>query len=166
MPGDGACVASGDAAKAEFTELTHRLAQTRRRLRITQASLGGALGLTGVSIANWEGGRVPSAANFILWAEALGQAFVVVDEDRRRHQPRPVPRTDEPIEQYRLRCIALVLRDRRLEADLTQEAVGERLDVSPWTVQMWENARRVPRSVHLIQWCCVLGCRLDLTPAR
>jgi transcriptional regulator with XRE-family HTH domain len=166
VPGDGACVACVDAAKTEFTDLVHRLAQTRRHRRITQASLGGVLGLTGVSIANWEGGRVPSAGNFILWAEALDLAFVVVDEARRRYQPRPVPRADESIEQYRLRCIALVLRDRRLEADLTQETVGERLDVSPWTVQMWENARRVPRIAHLIQWCCVLGCRLDLAPAR
>jgi transcriptional regulator with XRE-family HTH domain len=162
VPGDVACA---DAAKAEFADIVRRLAQTRRRLRVTQASLGDSLGLTGVSIANWEGGRVPSAANLILWAAALGQSFVVVDEARRPHRPRPVPRADEPIEQYRLRCIAIVLRERRLEADLTQEEMGARLDVSPWTIQMWENARRVPRIVHLIQWCGVLGCRLDLAPA-
>jgi transcriptional regulator with XRE-family HTH domain len=150
----------------ELADLAERLAAERRRQRLTQAQVGASLGLTGVSIANWEGGRVPSAGNFILWAEALDLAFVVIDEARRRYQPRPVPRANEPIERYRLRCIAIVLRDRRLEADLTQETVGERLDVSPWTVQMWENARRVPRIAHLIDWCDVLGCRLDLAPTR
>ena len=59
---------------------------------------------------------------------------------------------------------ALLLRDIRREADLTQEMIGERLRVSAWTIQMWEGARRVPRVTRLIEWCSVLGCRLALTP--
>ena len=147
-----------------LAELVAYLADTRRRQRVTQARLGEALGLTGVSIANWEGGRIPSAGNFVQWADALGRRLVVVDGDRAVWSAaRPVPRLGgEAVYLYRLRVLALTLRNVRLEAGLTQEAVGERLGVSPWTVQMWENARRLPRMPRLADWCDALGCRLEL----
>lgn len=147
-----------------LAELAWQLAEERRWQGITQASLGAALGKSGVSIANWESGRVPSVANFVRWADALGRRLVVVDREYAVWSPpRPVPRGGgEETHLYRLRVLALTLRQVRLEAGLTQEQVGQRLGVSGWTVQMWENSARLPRMGRLADWCGVLGCRIEL----
>jgi transcriptional regulator with XRE-family HTH domain len=151
-----------------LAELFAQLAAVRRRQGSTQAQVGAALGLTGVSIANWEGGRVPSAGNFVLWAEALSQRLVVVDGvGAVWTASRPVPRLGgEETHLYRLRVLALTLRNVRESSGALQPEVGARLGVSGWTVQMWENARRVPRLPRLVTWCDVLGCRLELRRRR
>ena len=144
--------------------LVDELAGVRRRRQVTQAALGAPLGLSGMSIANWEGGRVPSAWNFVRWAQALRLRLVVLDESGAVWAPSsPVPRASgEQTHLYRLRVLALTLRNVRLEAGMTQEQVAATLGVSTWSVQMWENARRLPRMPWLIEWCAVLGCRLEL----
>ena len=167
--GDGASCTGpdhGDACAAVvLAALIQQLAEARRRLDITRTSLGEALGITPMAVAHWEHGRdAPSAGNFVLWAQALGFTATVTDRSHNRYAVRAVPRREEKPEEFRIRSIALVLRDVRREAELTQETVGERLQVSAWTIQMWEGARRVPRITRLIQWCAVLGCHLALTP--
>lgn len=158
--------ATGNAdAAVVLAALIQELAEARRRLDVTLTSLSQELGITPMAVAHWEHGRdAPSAGNFILWAEALGFKATVLDRAGMRYATRAVPRRGENAEQFRIRSIALLLRDIRREAELTQEALGERLQVSAWTIQMWEGARRVPRVTRLIQWCSVLGCRLALTP--
>jgi transcriptional regulator with XRE-family HTH domain len=151
-----------------LAELFAQLAAVRRRRGSTQAQVGAVLGLTGVSIANWEGGRIPSAGNFVLWAEALSQRLAVVDgAGAVRTPPRPVPQVDgEKTHLYRLRVLALTLRNVREFSGALQPEVGALLGVSGWTVQMWENGRRVPRLPRLVTWCEVLGCRLELRERR
>ena len=145
--------------------LVDELAEARRRQDVTRTAVGDAMGLTPMAIAHWEHRRdLPSTANFILWARSLGFTVVVVDGTGAVHAPRLVPLRAEPPEEYRMRCIAQVLRDVRLEADLTQEQIGEQLGVSTTTVQHWEGGHRVPRLVRLTAWCVALGCRLVLKP--
>jgi len=149
-----------------IAELVDALAGARRRQEVTHSAVAAAIGVTKGAVAGWEAHRdLPSAGTFILWATALGCTPVVVDESSGRVlTARPAPRAMEAPQEYRLRCFARVLRDARLEADLTQEQVAERLKVSQWTMQHWEASRRVPRLVRLVQWCRVLGCRFELKP--
>jgi transcriptional regulator with XRE-family HTH domain len=148
-------------ALAEFVDV---LTEARKRQDVSVASVADALGLTEMAVAHWEKRRDdPSAGNFVLWAMALGFTVAVVDEASGAVlATRPAPRSDEAPEEYRLRCVALVLRDARKEAELLQAEVGRRLGVSEWSVQQWENGRRLPRLVRLLEWCAVLGCRLEL----
>jgi len=147
--------------------LVDELTRARRGQDATRVAVAAVIGVTPAAVAGWEHGRdLPSAWNFILWARALGFTVVVVDETGAVHAARLVPHRAEPPGEYRMRCIARVLRDVRQEADLTQGQIGERLGVSVWTIQMWEGAQRVPRLVRLFEWCGVLGCRLELRDGR
>ena len=147
-----------------LAELVAQLVEARRRQGKTQAQVGATLGLKGVSIAVWEGGRVPSAVSFVRWAEAVAQRPVVVDGDGAVWTTeRPVPRLgDEQVHLYRLRVLALTLRNVRISAGIPQRELGARLGVGAWTVQMRENGGRLPRVPGLIGWCGALGCRLEL----
>lgn len=140
------------------------LADSRGHQGVTRANLADALGITEMAVSHWEKRRAdPSAANFVLWAHALGFTVTVVDEASGAViATRPAPRTYEAPEEYRLRCIALLLRDVRRDLGLLQAEVGQRLGASEWSVQRWENGGRLPRLVRLLEWCSVLGCRLEL----
>ena len=160
----GARIDCKTIAGEELSNLVGELVEARRRLNVTQVDLSGTLGITPVSVSGWEARHdLPTPINLFLWARALGYAVAIADRSRRRYAARPAPRADESPEQYWIRCVVLILRDIRQEANLTQAEVGRHLSVSTWTVHMWENMRRVPRISKLAEWCCVLDCRLILT---
>jgi len=159
-------VGSAPRATAELHDAITRLRAARDAQNITQASAAEALGVTPAAIAGWEHERNwPSSPNFILWARALGFEVVVTDDKGVKLVPaRPVPKTkgEEP-HHYRLRCLALTLRERRLDINLRQEDVAEPLRVSSWTVAQWEHSYRVPTLPGLVAWCHPVRCRLTLS---
>lgn len=151
-------------AGSPYADLAERLRAARERQELSLASVARALEVTGPAVAHWEKCiEYPSAPNLVQWAAALGLHLVVADLDGQvLASGRPVPRRNEPVELYRLRCLTGVLRAERLRSDVTQETIGDRLCVSAWTVQMWEGGRRLPRVPRLIAWCQVLNCRINL----
>ena len=144
--------------------LVDQLAQARRRQRVAVVDVAAAIGVTPGAVGGWEHHRdQPSPGALYLWALALGRSVRVVDDASGRWlSVRPAPRAGETPERLWLRCTVLTLRDVRREVDLTQAQIGERLGVSAWAVQMWENSRRTPQLPHLAEWCDALGCRLEL----
>jgi len=144
--------------------LVDALARLRRRERATHAGVAEAVGVTEAAVAGWEKHRdMPSVGSLFLWATALGRMLVVVDDASGRWLAvRTVPRSGEGPERLWMRGTALTLRDARREAEMTQQQVAEQLQVSTWAVGMWENSRRTPLLPQLVQWCAVLGCRLEL----
>lgn len=151
-----------DAANA-ITDLVARLVEARRRQGATQLDVAEALGLTPMSVSGWEQGEdAPTPAHLIRWARALGCTVRVVDQSGCWLWARPAPSVGETPEEYWIRCTILILRETRQEAGLLQRHIAERIGVSEWTVQMWENGRRLPLLRALTDWCAALGCRLEL----
>lgn len=150
----------GDAAAG----LVEQLARARRQQGVTQVDVAAAIGVTTAAVCGWEAHRDwPSPGSLCLWAMALGRSVRVVDDASGRWLSVSVaPRAGEAPQWYWLRCTVRTLRDVRREAGLTQAQVGELLGVSGWSVQMWENSRRVPALSRLLEWCGVLGCRLEV----
>ncbi len=140
-----------------------QLQAARQQRALSQRGLGARLGMAEIVVGKWENNAdLPSAGSFVRWAHALGHSVDILDRKRRPITQRPAPRHLEPFEDYEIRRIAAALKHARTEAELTQENLGELLDVSEWTVRMWETARRQPRILHLIRWADALGCRVVL----
>lgn len=75
---------------------------------------------------------------------------------------RPAPRHHESFEDYEIRRLAAALRQARIDAAHTQRTLGDLLEVSGWTVRMWETARCEPRIPHLLAWADAIDCRVVL----
>lgn len=52
------------------------------------------------------------------------------------------------------------LKALRVNADMTQEAAAEKLNVSKKTLQNWENNATFPTAQQLMKVCSVYGCEL------
>ena len=53
------------------------------------------------------------------------------------------------------------IRERRKAAGLTQEALGEKLDMAAQTVSKWERDESMPDAALLPKLADALGCSLD-----
>lgn len=157
--------AAGEGFAHEYLSgLILQLQAARRQRSLSQRGLGARLGMAEIVVGKWENNAdLPSAGSFVRWAHALGHSVDVLDRRRRTIAQRPTPHYLEPFEDYEIRRIAAALKHSRIEADHTQQKLGELLDVSEWTVRMWETARRQPRILHLIRWADALGCRVVLS---
>jgi transcriptional regulator with XRE-family HTH domain len=154
-------VAVEQGARAALRELTGQLRAARRELRITQEALAVGLGVSVLALVNWENGKdVPSVEHLVRWAETL--RFILVVDGAARSGLVPVPRAQESVQTFRIRCLATALAQAREQADLTQDQIGDRLGVSAWSVHMWETGRRTPRTLRLITWCGTVNRRLTL----
>lgn len=163
MPPDTSAADEGPA-REYLSSLILQLQAARQQRGLSQRGLGSRLGMAEIVVGKWENNAdLPSAGSFVRWAHALGHAVDILDRDRRPIALRPAPSRQEPFELYEMRRIAAALKRARIEAELTQEQLGELLAVSEWTIRMWETARRQPRIVHLIRWADALGCRVVLT---
>lgn len=58
--------------------------------------------------------------------------------------------------------IVTVLRARRLELGLTQEAVGELIGCADRLINKFECGLKQPSPRMLVHWCEALGCRLSV----
>ena len=146
--------------------LIHILREGRRELRITQLDLATQLGVTEITVVEWETRRdTPATGNLFRWAHTLGYVVEIRELSSGKllkdADSSPRARTVES----RMRRIPRRLRQVRVERGLTQEELSVELDVSTWTVRMWESAQRTPRLVHLVAWCRILSCQLALVKA-
>lgn len=53
------------------------------------------------------------------------------------------------------------LRSIRLDANMTQEELAQRLGIAREAIAKWETGRNYPRMDLAIQTACILGCGLD-----
>jgi transcriptional regulator with XRE-family HTH domain len=156
--------ATDEFAQTYITELIRELQAARLSLPISQRRLSAQLGLTEFVVRRWET-RVdsPFTGNFVRWAHALGYRVNILTPERDSDAERPEPHESESFELDEFTRIAAALRRSRIDAGLTQKALGDALSISGWTMSMWELAQRQPRILHLIKWADALGCRLVLT---
>jgi DNA-binding XRE family transcriptional regulator len=56
------------------------------------------------------------------------------------------------------------LRRRRIDEDVSQERVGERMGVSLQSISRWERHSYYPRPLVVIAWSTALGCEPELWP--
>jgi len=63
-----------------------------------------------------------------------------------------------------LRIISRALQARRKELKMTQEALAEKLDIAPTTLQFIEQCRRYPSFPMFVYICRVLQLEIDLSP--
>lgn len=153
-----------DSARDYLSGLILQLQAARQQRALSQRGLGARLGMAEIVVGKWENyADLPSAGSFVRWAHALDYTVNIVDRRRRPIAHRPTPRRLESFEDYEIRRIATALKQARIDADHTQESLGELLGVSEWTIRMWETARRQPRILHLIRWADALNCRVALT---
>lgn len=146
------------AAVERLRALCADLRRARRGLRLSQEELAAGLGVSALAVGSWETGKdMPSAGNFVRWADAVGY---VVKVEGAALEVVLVPRRGEPFDQFQLRRLMTELAGARERMDWTQEMVGAALGVSAWSVHMWETAHRVPRVLRLVAWCQVVHCRL------
>src|ERR1051326_6433616 len=72
MP-DDAAGEGREAAAPVINGLIQTLREARRAARITQLDLAGRLGVTELTVVEWEARRdVPATGNLFRWAQALG----------------------------------------------------------------------------------------------
>lgn len=143
--------------------LVAQLAAARKQQGFSQRRLGARLGMAEIVVGKWENhADLPSAASFMRWTHALDHSVQIRDRSRRPIAQQPTPRHHEPFEDYEIRRLATALKQARIDVQVTQQMLGELVDVSEWTIRMWETARRPPRIMHLIQWADVLGCAVVL----
>jgi transcriptional regulator with XRE-family HTH domain len=147
-----------------LSELIHELQVTRLSLPLSQRRLSAQLGLTEFVVRRWETGvDLPFTGNFVRWAHALGYSVSLLDPDRQPVAADPQPLKSEAPELSEFRRIATALRRARTDTGFTQKTLADALDISGWTMSMWELAQRQPRILHLIKWADALECRLVLT---
>jgi len=162
MP-DNATGESREAA-ASISGLIQTLRETRRAGRITQLDLAARLGVTELTVVEWEARRdVPATGNLFRWAQALGYVVEVRESSSGETVGDPAPPSRTVSVESRMRRIPKLLRQKRVAVGLTQEELGVELSVSTWTIRMWESGQRTPRLAHLVAWCTILDCQLALT---
>lgn len=165
MP-DNATGESREAATTAINSLVQILREARRAGRITQLDLAARLGVTELTIVEWEARRdVPATGNLFRWASVLGYVVEVRESSSGETLGDPDPPSRSVSVESRLRRISKLLRQTRVAGGFTQEELGAELSVSTWTIRMWESGQRTPRLAHLVAWCTILGCRLELARA-
>lgn len=65
--------------------------------------------------------------------------------------------------QSELRVISQTIQDRRKALGLTQEALAEKLDIAPTTLQFIEQGRRYPSLPMLAHICVVMKMKIQLS---
>jgi ribosome-binding protein aMBF1 (putative translation factor) len=82
-----------------------------------------------------------------------------IDEVRKvvKKKPRKKRRADEE-----LATIAQVIQTKRDQLGFTQEALAEKLNISPMTLQFIEQGRRFPSFPMLVLLCDSLGLKLKI----
>lgn len=55
----------------------------------------------------------------------------------------------------------MIIRERRIKADMTQEQLAAALKVNRATVTMWETGKSSPRAEMLPVIARLLGCKID-----
>lgn len=154
-----------DTTTPAINGLIHTLREARRGQRITQLDLAARLGVTEITVVEWETRRdIPATGNFFRWVDELGYVVEVRESSGESLKaPGRVPRMRGV--EARMTRTQRLLKHARIASGLTQEGLGTELGVSTWSVRMWESAQRTPRLVHLVHWCGVLGCQLELAKA-
>jgi transcriptional regulator with XRE-family HTH domain len=142
------------------------LREARREQHITQLELSARLGVTEITVVEWETRRdIPATGNLFRWAHTLGYVVEIRESSSGKLLKDADSSSRARTVESRMRRIPRLLRQVRVERSLTQEELGAELDVSTWTVRMWESAQRTPRLVHLVAWCRILNCQLELSNA-
>jgi DNA-binding XRE family transcriptional regulator len=158
-----------ETADTIINDLIVELRAARLERRIPRDRLAASLELAEITVATWEARRfTPITVNFFRWAHELG--YVV--DIREASSAARIADTDEDSAlgirgaQYGLPRIVEALRKARIDAAVTQRALGSQLGVSRWTMGQWESAQRTPLLPHLVQWCEALNRRLVLALAQ
>lgn len=155
-----------EAATQVISGLIQTLREARRAGHITQLDLAGRLGVTELTVVEWEARRdVPATGNLFRWAQALGYVVELREASSGVALADPAALSRATSVDARLRRIPRLLRQTRVASGLTQEELGAELGVSTWTVRMWESGQRTPRLVRLVTWCMILNCRPALASA-
>ena len=154
----------GNTTVQAINGLIHILRDARRGRRVTQLDLAARLGVTEITVVEWETRRdFPATGNFFRWADELGYVVEVRESSGELLKVGRVSRIRGA--EARMARTQRLLRHARVARGLTQEELGAELGVSTWSVRMWESAQRTPRLIHLVEWCGILGCRLALAEA-
>jgi len=161
MP-ESAAGGSHSAMEPAINALVQTLREARLSQRITQVDLAARLGVTEITVVEWETRRdVPATGNLFRWAYQLGYAVEVHQSTGEALKASGSAARTRDVD-TRMRRMQRMLKQVRMAGGLTQEELGSELGVSAWSIRMWESAQRTPRLAHLTAWCQVLDCQLVL----
>jgi transcriptional regulator with XRE-family HTH domain len=137
------------AVTTQVAALIATLVEARRHRGLSQRALGRHLGLSPYITRHWETRLdLPSTANFIRWAHALDHHVLINDPTGRtvaHCAPRPAHATGHD-------PITTALRQARTDAGFTQASLAAELNVTTWTLSMWEAGKRHAGLLDLAAW--------------
>lgn len=144
--------------------LVRQLTAARTQHALSQRDLSRQLDMATITVGRWETlADYPALASLVHWAAALDLSpTVVAGANRREIKITMAPRSLEPLEHFTARRIGTQLHRARRQHKWTQQHLGNQLQVTAWTVRMWETAHREPRIPHLLAWADTLHCTLAL----
>lgn len=151
------------AAQRALDDLIAELKAARVASRRTQDEVAAGLPFRGRAISEWETRAVtPKCAYLILWSDALQCRLAIVGPDGQERKGPARQRPGEAWETFERRRLGSPMRERRRNAGMSQDKVGDLVGVSGNTIDRWELATKPPRPIALIVWARTFGYDLAL----
>ena len=155
----------GSAVRRRLETMQKQLAPARLAAGLEQEMLAESLKVSPRTLRDWERCyEIPSMPNLIGWAHVLGFRLAVVGPGISRELVSVSLRPGESFAEHEVRRLAVVLKARRQDREISQTDLALIVGVSRASLQRWEDGMQDPIVLSLAVWADRLGCRVDLVP--